>query len=129
VVLFSTSLSIIGLAGSVFGVAYSTSITSRSGYDRDNIQSWTCRWVDGAADAEKLFANGLAAIMAPEGFKRVCMETHVGFSLLAILICLETVVLVVTGLCAWLEVRMRRSEKGLVGGELGEKGVTGRRFY
>lgn len=58
------------------------------------------------------------------------MESHVGFSLLAILICLQTVVLVVTGLCVWLEVRMRRVETGVVGsGECDEKAGSGRRFY
>ena len=94
------------------------------------MQSWACRWYDGAVDVNKLFTNGLAGLSAPAGFKRVCMESHVGFSLLAILICLETVVLVVTGLCVWLEVRMRRVETGVVGsGEFDEKEGSGRRFY
>lgn len=109
--LFSIFFAILGLAGSIFGVAYTSYITSHQGYNRDNIQSWTCRWVDGAANADKLFPNGLAAIAAPAGYKRICMETHVGFTLLAILICLETLLLVVTGLCAWMEVRIRRSER------------------
>ena len=57
------------------------------------------------------------------------METHVGFSLLAILICLETLVLVLTGFCAWMEVRLRRSERDLAGCAFGEKDARGRRFY
>lgn len=104
-------------------------MTSRPGYARDNMQSWTCRWVVGAAEVEKLFANGLAGISAPQGFKRVCMETHVGFTLGAILICFETVVLVVTGLCAWMQIRMRRSEQSLVVSDLNEKDMPSRRFY
>lgn len=84
--------------------------------------------MDGAADANQLFTNGLAGISAPAGFKRVCMETHFGFSLLAILICLETVVLVVTGLCAWMELKMRRGERNLAGSGFDEKDMLGRRF-
>lgn len=128
-ILLSTSLSVLGLAASIFGVAYTTNITNADGYDRDDIQSWTCRWVDGAADANKLFTNGLAGIAYPAGFKRVCRETHAGFNLLAILIGLETVLVVVTGLSAWMEVKMRRAER--VGGVNGsaEKDMAGRRFY
>jgi len=129
VVLVSLSLSIIGLAGAIFGVAYSSHLTSSGGAGRDSIQSWTCGLVDGAAEAGRLFPNGLAGLSAPAGFKRVCMETHVGFNLLAILICVETVVLAGTGLCAWLELKMRRDETGMVGGEFDEKDMPGRRFY
>lgn len=93
------------------------------------MQSWTCRWVAGAKDADKLFTNGLADIAAPGGFKRVCMETHVGFSLLAILICLETVVLLMTGLCAWMELMMRKSERTSEGGGIGEKIGPSRRVF
>jgi hypothetical protein len=129
-VLVSVSLSIIGLAGAVFGVAYSSHLSSSSGGNaRDTIQSWTCGLVDGAAEADRLFPNGLAGLSAPAGFKRVCMETHVGFNLMAILICVETVVLVVTGLCAWLELKVRREETGMVGSEFDEKDMPGRRFY
>ncbi len=128
-ILLSTSLSVVGLAASVVGVAYTTHITNADGYDRDDIQSWTCRWVDGAADANKLFTNGLAGIAYPSGFKRVCRETQAGFNLLAILIGLETVLVAVAGLGAWMEVRMRRAERdGGVDG-FGEKDMAGRRFY
>lgn len=70
---------------------------------------------------DKLFANGMAAISAPQGFKRVCTESHVGFSLLAILICFETVLVVLTGLCAWMEIQSRRLEQGFAGGDVDEK--------
>lgn len=94
------------------------------------MQSWTCRWYDGAVNVDKLFTNGLAGLSAPAGFKRVCMESHVGFSLSAILICLETVVLVVTALCVWLELRMRRVQQDGVGsGGFEEKERSDRRFY
>jgi hypothetical protein len=128
-VLVSVSLSIVGLAGAVFGVAYSSHLTSSGGAGRDTIQSWTCGLVDGAAEANRLFPNGLAGLSAPAGFKRVCMETHAGFNLLAFLICVEAVVPVVTGLCAWLELKMRREETGLVGSKFDEKDEPGRRFY
>jgi hypothetical protein len=85
--------------------------------------------VGGAAEVDRLFTNGLAGIAAPQGFKRVCMESHVGFSLLSILICLEALVLVVTGLCAWMEIKIRRVERNLVGSGQDEKEVAGRRFY
>ncbi len=94
------------------------------------MQSWTCRWYDGAVDVNKLFTNGLAGLSAPAGFKRVCTETHVGFSLLAILICLETVVLVVTALCVWLKLKMRRLETAVVeSGGFDEKEESGRGFF
>jgi hypothetical protein len=129
VILVSVSLSIVGLAGAVFGVAYSSHLTSRDNGGRDTIQSWTCGLVDGAAEAGRLFPNGLAGLAAPAEFKRVCREMYVGFNLLAILICVETVVMVVTGLCAWLELKMRREETEMVGREFDEKDMPGRRSY
>lgn len=128
VLLFSTSLSFIGLVSAVFGVAYTQYTTTRPDYDRDNMQSWTCRWVNGASSAEKLFTNGLADIAAPAGFKRVCNETHVGFSLLGILVGLKTLVVISTGLCAWLEVKMKGLERSSVRGGYAEKDVPGQRF-
>lgn len=127
--LFSVSLAVIGLGGAIFGVAYSTHITNRPDNDRDTIQSWTCRWVDGAADVKKLFANSMAAIAAPQGFGRVCTESHAGFSLLVTLICLQTVVLVLTGLCAWMDVKMRRAQRELADDDVEEKDMPDGSFY
>jgi hypothetical protein len=127
--LSSISLAIIGLAASVFGVVYTTYTTSRQDYNRENIQSWTCRWVDGAANADKLFSKGLAAISAPEGFRRVCMEMHAGFALLCVLVGLEALVMSLAGVRLWTGIKARRAERNSVEGRMDEKGGSPRRFY
>lgn len=114
-------------------MAYTASIRNGAGYERDDIQSWTCRWVDGAANVNKLFENGLAGIAYPTGFQRVCKETHWAFNLSAVLICMEMIVVVVTGLCAWMEVKLRKMEGDDEVSGFGEKepqtDVDGRTFY
>lgn len=134
VILLSLSVSILGLAGAVFGIAYATYISSRPGDERDDLTSWTCRWVDGAERVDRMFENGLAELAAPQGFKRVCVETKVGFVLLAVLVGVESLVVILTGLRAWVEVRVRRGERddgeegdGVV--DYGEKGGVGRDAY
>lgn len=104
----------IGLAAAIFGVSFAAVVRQSRNNGSDDIQSWTCRWADGAREVQQMFPDGLAGLAAPRNFERVCSETKAGFDLLAALIALQGLVVVTTALCTWTEVKKRNLEKRVV---------------
>lgn len=86
----------IGLILSIFALAFNLSlINPRAKHQRDSLQSWTCKFADGArqfdADAGQLqipvYLNDGMTI--PAGFKRLCDESVVSVGLVVALLVLE----------------------------------------
>lgn len=108
--------SLVGLVLCIFAIPFNTSLTDPSDHHaRDSLQSWTCKFSDGAAkfnsDAKSLqipvyLASGMPI---PAGFKRLCKESQVGVGLLVAVMVLEAVSCVVGGVGIVLERRMAKA--------------------
>jgi len=94
---------------------YATTGAGNNSNSRDTIQSWTCRWYDGANAHSTTSAGG---IKAPTGFGRLCSESHAAFDITIAAILFELAALALGGVGFWLEKKMR----GGGGRDLGQRG-------
>ena len=91
---------------------YATTGAGHNSNSRDTIQSWTCRWYDGASADSVTSAAGTApvgnngGITPPTGFARLCWESHAAFDIVAVTVFLEFMALALGGVGVWLERKM-----------------------
>ena len=84
--------------------------TNAGNHGRDTIQTWTCRWSRGVSASDLAALSGTqqtAGIPAPQGFSRLCKESHAAFDLLAVLICFEAAAVGLAGVGWVLERKVR----------------------
>ncbi|EXJ95075.1 hypothetical protein A1O1_00193 [Capronia coronata CBS 617.96] len=105
--------SILGLALCVFAIPFNQALVNLTAHHRrESLQSWTCKFSDGAAgfnsDIHSLqipvfTTNG---VPIPAGFKRLCMESQVGTGLMIAVLVLEAASSGIAGMGILLEKRM-----------------------
>jgi hypothetical protein len=107
------AISLLGLVASAFSTGYSANIYSASGADhRDTIQSWTCRWYEGATDNSMVQTNGTVSlgtngvISPPAGFGKLCLESHAAFDILVLTLILEVGSVALSVATCWLEKKL-----------------------
>ncbi|KAK4943390.1 hypothetical protein LTR10_017064 [Elasticomyces elasticus] len=113
-----TAVSAVGVILCLFAIPFNTLHTDPSTHhSRDSLQSWTCKFADGAAkfnsDALALqlpvFMSG--GVPVPAGFKRLCMESKVGLGLMVAVFVLEIASCAVGGAGMMLEKQMHEARK------------------
>ncbi|KAK5047733.1 hypothetical protein LTR84_006398 [Exophiala bonariae] len=116
--IFFAASSLVGLVLGIFALAFNLSLTNPSAkHQRDSLQSWTCKFADGAqkfdADASQLkipvYLNDGMTI--PAGFKRLCDESVVSVGLVVALLVLEVMGCAVAGVGILLERRMAEKRR------------------
>jgi hypothetical protein len=72
--------------------------------DRDTIESWTCRWYEGAVSHPNASSIGNGgAITPPAGFERLCFESHTSFDLTVLNVILGVGAIGLSAAGYWLE--------------------------
>ncbi|KAI1620494.1 hypothetical protein EDD37DRAFT_153353 [Exophiala viscosa] len=113
-----TGVSVVGVVLCLFAIPFNTLRTDPSTHhQRDSLQSWTCKFSDGAA---KFNSDALAlqipvylssGVPIPAGFKRLCMESKVSLGLIVAVFVLEVASCVVGGVGMMLEKKMHDARK------------------
>jgi uncharacterized protein YodC (DUF2158 family) len=110
-------LTFLSLVASAVATGYSAHIYATTGAgnnsnSRDTLQSWTCRWYDGAGAHSGTSAAGTASvgnnsgITPPMGFRRLCLESHAAFDIVVVAVFFEAAALALGGVGFCLERKM-----------------------
>jgi hypothetical protein len=101
-------LTFLSLVASAVATGYSAHIYATTGAgnnsnSRDTLQSWTCRWYDGAGAHSGTNNSG---ITPPMGFRRLCLESHAAFDIVVVAVFFEAAALALGGVGFCLERKM-----------------------
>ncbi len=123
--------SFVGLVLCLFAIPFNTALTTPSEHHaRESLQSWTCKFSDGASkftsDAKSLqipvyLSDG---VPVPAGFERLCMESQVAVGFMVAVLVLELVSCAVGGAGILLENKMAKARKARYAGHEKGDGVS-----
>ncbi|EXJ90045.1 hypothetical protein A1O3_03113 [Capronia epimyces CBS 606.96] len=110
--------SLVGVVLCVFTIPFNLILVNPSSHhQRESLQSWTCKFSDGASrfnsDAQSLQIPVFAThgVPVPAGFERLCMEAQVGTGLMIAVLVLEAASCALAGVGILLEKQMTKARR------------------
>ncbi|KKK12245.1 hypothetical protein ARAM_004862 [Aspergillus rambellii] len=99
---------ITALIGVVFAIYLPGSLYPSGFSENETLHSWTCKWKVSHSVPSVLSSGDNEAAPPPSHFARDCAATHAGFALLGLLIGLEVLMIIASGLGTWLELSVAK---------------------